>query len=707
MEDRKRAIVADHDDAGPPSKRQATAANGASRMDADKEKDVENYQKDAILRQMKEYKRTCKDLESEVKDLSRRATYHDDHIRLIDAWFSQLLDEIQVVVNGTPPVANDAEQFRSSLLTESNPAFEEHLSSRSSKIRDVIKDIYGRIPQTSPEVKELQERMSALLAAEKAHLMELQRVTAEKESLSDRLESASYRYLVAEKKLDRAKSAAVQKLEQQAVLKRDDDTTKPSKDQPVKDEKAETNGVVDPAAASAAESGRREAVAAAEKRKLQVEQLEAENKRLMEDLTAAKTKAATVTDDDYAKTGLFTIAKSQMEDMITRLNDLKATNTQLQEDIKKLQAERTNSRSQMEEESRSAINENESQLARSETDLSRIRNLRDELQAELNVLKSTQTNSSAAIEASTELANARDLRIQALESEVERFRLQVGEKQPSSDEDLDNLGIEELRTQLRSVKQQHQLLSNEMPSMESAWRKSSGLASKKVSDQTAVEEMISRSNAEKAKAEQKYFASMKTLDSRQNEIRLLKMQNQKTSEIVSQLKDAEQATRLLAVVLEKQVADAKEGLSRLEGQNRNLQQKISEGDVSLQTAKTEVSELKKVLQTKDETTHKASSERRKMEVELSECKAKLEDSKKQVELLKKRSATGDGTAADDWRRMGICPVCNVNLRNTALKLCGHVFCNGCIQTLITNRSRKCPTCTRNFGNNDSMPVHLN
>lgn len=626
----------------------------------------QNYQKDAILRQMKEYKRTCKDLESEVKDLSRRATYHDDHIRLIDAWFSQLLDEIQVVVNGTPPVANgelgvstptssvlmcfpDAEQFQSSLLTESNPAFEEHLSSRSSKIRDVIKDIYGRIPQTSPEVKELQERMSALLAAEKAHLMELQRVTAEKESLSDRLESASYRYLVAEKKLDRAKSAAVQKLEQQAVLKRDDDTTKPSKDQPIKDEKAETNGVVDPAAASAAESGRREAVAAAEKRKLQVEQLEAENKRLMEDLTAAKTKAATVTDDDYAKTGLFTIAKSQMEDMITRLNDLKATNTQLQEDIKKLQAERTNSRSQMEEESRSAINENESQLARSETDLSRIRNLRDELQAELNVLKSTQTNSSAAIEASTELANARDLRIQALESEVERFRLQVGEKQPSSDEDLDNLGIEELRTQLRSVKQQHQLLSNEMPSMESAWRKSSGLASKKVSDQTAVEEMISRSNAEKAKAEQKYFASMKTLDSRQNEIRLLKMQNQKTSEIVSQLKDAEQATRLLAVGLEKQVADAKEGLSRLEGQNRNLQQKISEGDVSLQTAKTEVSELKKVLQTKDETTHKASSERRKMEVELSECKAKLEESKKQVELLKKRSATGDGTAADDWR----------------------------------------------------------
>jgi len=43
MEDRKRAIVADTDEGGPTSKRQATAGNGANmRMgDLDKEKDVE------------------------------------------------------------------------------------------------------------------------------------------------------------------------------------------------------------------------------------------------------------------------------------------------------------------------------------------------------------------------------------------------------------------------------------------------------------------------------------------------------------------------------------------------------------------------------------------------------------------------------------------------------------------------------------------
>ncbi|KAF4547950.1 E3 ubiquitin-protein ligase bre1-like protein [Elsinoe fawcettii] len=703
MEDRKRTIVADHDDAGPPSKRQATAANGASRMDADKEKDVENYQKDAILTQMKEYKRNCKDLESEVKDLSRKASYHDDHIRLIDTWFSQLLDEISVTVSGTP-VADKDNSFTSTLFTESNPAFEEHLSKRSAKIRDVVKDIYSRLPQSSPEVKELQERMSALLAAEKAHLVELQRVTAEKDSLQDRLESASLRYLLAEKKLDRAKSAAVQKLEQQAVLKREDDTVKP--DKTVKAEKVETNGDIDPAAANVAESARREAVATAEKRKLQVEQLEAENKRITEELTAAKTKAATVTDDDYAKTGLFTIAKSQLEDTITRLNDLKATNSQLQEDIKKLQAERTSSRTQAEEESRAAINENESLLARSETDLIRIRNNRDELQAEIAVLKGAQVQSQSTVEATTELANARESRIKALESELERMKIKAGETQPMSTDDLDNLEPDQLKSELLSVRSQYQMLSAEMPSMETAWRKSSAIASKKLGDQVNVEEQLSRLSAEKAKADQKYFAAMKTVDSRQQEVRLLKMQNAKTSEIVSQLKEAESSTRLLAASLEKQVSEAKDSLTRLESQNRNLQQKISEADVHLQTSKTEVSELKKVLQGKDDTTTKASNERRKMEVELAEVKAKLEDQKKLNDTLKKRVTNGDGTAADDWRRMGICPVCNANLRNTALKLCGHVFCNVCIQNLITNRSRKCPTCSKNFGNNDSMPVHL-
>jgi len=52
---------------------------------------------------MREYKREKTALESQVSDLNRRATFHDDHVKLIDAWFAQLIDEISVMVVGIVP----------------------------------------------------------------------------------------------------------------------------------------------------------------------------------------------------------------------------------------------------------------------------------------------------------------------------------------------------------------------------------------------------------------------------------------------------------------------------------------------------------------------------------------------------------------------------------------------------------------------------
>merc|ERR1712093_712309 len=99
------------------------------RMDSEKEKDVESFQKDAILRQMKEYKREKTLYESQVQDLSKRSQYHDDHLRIVDSWFTQLLDEIRILVgdlvSGQEPDAG--ELFRSSLLFDEHSQFESHL----------------------------------------------------------------------------------------------------------------------------------------------------------------------------------------------------------------------------------------------------------------------------------------------------------------------------------------------------------------------------------------------------------------------------------------------------------------------------------------------------------------------------------------------------------------------------------------------------
>lgn len=51
---------------------------------------VQEYQKDAIYRQMLEYKRENATLEARLEELDKRSTYHDDHIRVMDAWWIQV-----------------------------------------------------------------------------------------------------------------------------------------------------------------------------------------------------------------------------------------------------------------------------------------------------------------------------------------------------------------------------------------------------------------------------------------------------------------------------------------------------------------------------------------------------------------------------------------------------------------------------------------
>lgn len=55
---------------------------------------------------MNEYKREQKHWQNQYSELNKKLTYHDDHLRTIDAWFSQLLDEVRILAADalpTPP----------------------------------------------------------------------------------------------------------------------------------------------------------------------------------------------------------------------------------------------------------------------------------------------------------------------------------------------------------------------------------------------------------------------------------------------------------------------------------------------------------------------------------------------------------------------------------------------------------------------------
>ncbi|KAK5465421.1 E3 ubiquitin-protein ligase bre1 [Exophiala xenobiotica] len=706
MEERKRPSPYDQIDSGPPSKKLATAANGASKSHKDDDMpwkdDLERFQKDAIYRQMQEYKREKNALESQLKEMRKKSRYHDDHLRIIDSWFQQVVDEVKVMVQGDDDVDMDSSSLPSSLLFTDQEQFEQHLQSRTKEIKAVISRLFGPNKSSSPDVTDLQSRISRLLAAEKGHVVELSRLQAEKEDLEARLENASLRYMVAEKKIDRAKSVTVAKLEKQALL----GATRPPAEEggSVKREESVVNGTTDNTEELAElETQLNKTVATSEKQKQQLERLEEENAKLNAQITELNTKSAILTDEDYAKTELFKQLKSQHEDVIKRLNNLEATNAELKEEATKLRSERTTFQLQIENESRVVLHEKESLLAASEANLARIRHNRDELLADQSVKKATLEQDQEATRKMKELFAALEDQIRALESKIERLT-EESNTMAVDNAELESLSIEDLRAKFTELDRKYNLLNSELSSMSTACQKTSKIATQKVTEFAAMEERVLRLSAEKAKADQKFFAAMKSKETRDSEVRTLRMQNSKSAEAVSQLKEAENASRALLATMEKQLAEMKDALTHKTNEHRTVQQQNITQGLEVSRLNSQINELKNQLTAKDEKFAQTSSLCRAAELEVEETKASLKDSRRNLEMWKSKS--GQSEQYEILRQFAYCNVCKKNLKNTVMKTCGHTFCNECVEERMTSRSRKCPNCGKAFGSNDHMRITL-
>jgi E3 ubiquitin-protein ligase BRE1 len=547
-------------------------------------------------------------------------------------------------------VAGPARPVSTALLFEDSDGFSKHLSSRKEKIISSLSGLFARYPPSAPEVSDLQQQLSRLLAAEKEHIVELQRVNTEKDQMSERLDTATHRYMIAEKKIDRIKSAQIQKLEKQATA------SGPVKEEssPVANGAEATNGIVGGTINEELETARDDAMAEATKRKKQLEQLETENKKLTEEVTSLNVKLAGLSDDDYAKTDLFKALKTQHEDVIKRINNLEATNILLREEAKKYQAEQTAYRIKTDDEMRATISESEGNVARTEADLIRIRQTRDELLAKVNILESSKQDSEASKEQTKELVSACEKRIAALESECERLRLELKPQESTEGQqlaDIDGMTQDQLRNKVATLENQYKLLSNELPAMEAAWKKAQAVAGKKIAEITSWEENVSRANADKAKADQKYFAAMKAKEYLDQQLKALRLQGHKSTEIVAQLKEADSLSRSLVEKMEKQCAEMRAQMEDLSNQYRVLQQKLSEGAIASEGQVSQIAELKKMLEAKDTSTLAAKHAQREAETEREKLAVQVEGLEKQCEVLKKKSI---GNQSDDETHMRVC-----------------------------------------------------
>ncbi|KAG5982742.1 E3 ubiquitin-protein ligase bre1 [Claviceps digitariae] len=712
MEDRKRPVIGGADELAPPPSKRVAVNGSKSKDDAVEMKEegwVEAYTKGAIYRQMQEYSRKAATAESRLEELHKRCVHHDDHLRIIDAWWRQLLEELELLAESqiSDNTATSDQPYLSGITFKDLNEFQTHLQDKGKTIKTKAESLLSRLSAQrdplSPEAASLETKVNKLLAAQKDYMLKLDRLNTEKDQLSEQLNAATLRYFKAEKKLDRARSAQVQKLEQQAIA----NSTRP------------TGAAAAAAAAANVGSSDRndvngsadelllkyeEVTAAAKKQKEQLDSILSELKTLQDENSTLKARRETWTDEDFIRTDVFKQFKAQNEDLIKRINNLEAMNKHLREEAEKLQAERTAYKTQLEADANQVTQELEADIISRDQDLARVRSARDEILAENTQRKASMEQDRTSMEQIKDLSSAKDDRIAALESRISR--LEAAEDQEMTDaDDSQELAEDELRQRYKKLQSDFQSINQELPSIEKAYKKMKDLAQKKVMDFVALEEKVSLLIAEKSKADQKYFAARKDADTRNNEIRSLRHQNSKSAEIIAQLKDVETQNRLLLGNLEKQLSDLKLTNSTLTIENKKMESTSLEAVRRSDSLNRQISELTNLVKSRDSASAAIRERNTIQEAEVEKLKVRVEHAQKDRENWKSKALSNSSEEEEMLRTFALCTICRNNFKNAALKTCGHLFCNKCVDDRISNRMRKCPTCSRAFDKMDVMPVH--
>lgn len=509
--------------------------------------------------------------------------------------------------------------------------FHNHFEDKGKAIKTKAEALLNRLAagrgEISPEAAKLEAKINDLLTAQKEYLLKLDHLNSEKDQLTEELNTATLRYFKAEKKLDRAKSAQVQKMEQQAFA----NANKPATGSEGSENKEATN-----ANSTELLLKYEEATAAALKQKEQLDNLLTEIKTMQEENSTLKARREAWTDEDFIRTDVFKQFKGQNEDLIRRINNLEATNKQLREEAEKFQAERSAFRSQLEADANQVTQELEAEIVARDQDLARVRSARDEILAENTQRKASMDQEKAALDQIKELVVAKDDRISALESEISRLKPSEDQEMTNTD-DSEELSLEDLRSKYKKLQLDFRSINQELPSIEKAYKKMKDLAQKKVMDFTALEERVSVLIAEKSKADQKYFAARKDADTRNNEIRSLRHQNGKSAEIIAQLKDHESQNRTLLSNLEKQVSDLKQANALLVTESKRMETSSLEAARRVDSLNKQIGELTNLVKSKDAASAVVRERNTMQETEVEKLKVRLDSMQKDRDNWKSKA----------------------------------------------------------------------
>lgn len=394
-------------------------------------------------------------------------------------------------------------------------------------------------------------------------------------------------------------------------------------------------------------------------------------------------------DDDLARCARFATLAEQNK----VLGEKAAHAVRVKEDIVKRLADAEEKLGHLAKSINSELLEENAQLkehvARCELDLVRVRTARDEFMGKHAVLKQqSETQNNKDVHQLNVVLHERLKGTETARVPLETFEL---------------LGRDELVKRL-------QVLTAEVKEIEQAFQDTRGLALDKMKEAVEHEALVKKLSVEKTKADQKYFASMRVKDALLAENKVLKTQLAKSQELVGKLNGLEKNYLDKIELLQKSARDYKQIKESLLHEVTKLHDSLKQLSKSRDMAGKEVGLLKQavaLLQQEKGTLEETVRAQRSAE-------ARLEGKLKATEglLQKYRQNNTSLILLEEEKQMEAlraitkCSVCSKHWKNTAITVCGHVFCSDCVQERLAARLRRCPSCNKGFSANDLLVIHL-
>ncbi|KAK9459322.1 BRE1 E3 ubiquitin ligase-domain-containing protein [Lipomyces oligophaga] len=688
MDERKRSlsVKAEHEDS-PPLKRQATEEVPSS------QDEVSLFKKEAIFRQMQVYKRERDVLQSRLAELEQQSAYHDDHVRLLELWWDQLINEISILFGKPLTSASDDCSVPRSLLESNSQEYSAHLAAKRNLIIQSLTAIFTS-DNSPPEIKALQDQLRDISNQVTCLKVENEHLKDERDDLDRRLTDATLKFMTAEKKMDRLKSSTLAKIERPQMVGSSASAKKSSPEVEAKKQQAEKQD--SPTNDQALSHARQEFQAVIAKQNEELDRLQKQITELQQTITTLNIKFSSLGESEVANSEPYKTLKLRYDETATRTNHLEAMNDMLKRENDKLSSERTEYKDLIAAEYQAINSETESQINRLEIDLARIRTARDDLLAEIAVLKAKDETKLSGLEELKSLAALRDSRIQSLESEVERLKTKFSVDSSSPSASASTSAV------MEKLERENKYLAAELPSMEAAFNQAHRLSTKKVMDILEKDEKYLRLVAEKTKADQKYFAAMRAKEAVSLENKTLRTQSSKSGEIIQQLKEAEKSSSQKVSLLEKQVSEHVNARHVYDKQLQEAARRAVEQKSEIERYKQQIDKYGLEIKTRSDQINTEASSRRAAEQQVENLKA-------QLDTFKPNGAgpsNGEQTQIEALRSMTMCSVCSKNWKDTVIKVCGHCFCQSCAKDRLNARIRKCPACNKQYSFNDLMAIHL-